>query len=207
MLEGPSRLERQLRFLIEIDKAKNVLRQSLITDGSRRENDAEHSWHLAVMAAVLAEYADEPVDLGRVLKMLLIHDLVEIDAGDTFVYDELGQAGRLEREKRAADRIFGLLPEDQGAEFRALWEEFEAGKTPEARFALALDRLHPMLLNYCTQGGTWRRYGVTKEQVLAKNRRIEEGSTALWRLAEQLIDEAVARGFLRTQDSVERGGS
>jgi len=201
MPEHPERIEQQFRFLIEIDKAKNVLRQTLIADGSRRENDAEHSWHLAMMAAVLNEYAEEPVDLLRVIKMLLVHDLVEIDAGDTFVYDEAGNSTKLEREKAAAERIFGLLPPDQQAEFRTLWEEFESLSTPEARFAAALDRLHPMLLNYCTEGGTWRRHRITKEQVVAKNRPIEKGSAALWRFACGLIEDAVARGFLSTGES------
>src|SRR5262249_50705513 len=147
------RLARQIAFIIEIDKAKQVLRQTLLMDGSRLENDAEHSWHLAVMALLLAEYAGEAVDLLRVLKMVLIHDLVEIDAGDTFVYDVEALATRREREERAADRIFGLLPADVEEEFRALWEEFEAQATPEARFAAALDRLQPLLHNYHTGGG------------------------------------------------------
>lgn len=195
-----SRLQQQMRFLIEIDKAKNVLRQSLISDGSRRENDAEHSWHLAVMAVVLAEYADEPVDLSRVIKMLLIHDLVEIDAGDTFVYDEAAQDSKLERERKAAERIFGLLPPDQKEELRSLWEEFEGGHTAEARFAAALDRLHPMILNHCTQGGTWKRHGIPKSRVIARNRWIEEASAALWRYAQSLVDDAVAKGYLEDDD-------
>lgn len=200
MADTPSRIEQQMRFLIEIDKAKSVLRQSLIADGSRRENDAEHSWHLAVMAVVLAEYADEPVDLSRVIKMLLIHDLVEIDAGDTFVYDEAALDTKQERERKAADRIFGLLPPDQESELRSLWEEFEACETPEARFAAALDRLHPMLLNYCTQGGTWRRHGVSKSRVIARNRRIGDASSALWRFAQNLVDDAVAKGYLTADE-------
>ena len=193
-MEG--RLERQLQFLIEIDKAKNVLRQSVLTDKSRRENDAEHSWHLAVMALVLHEYANEPVDLLRVIKMLLIHDLVEIDAGDTFAYDEAGRRDQKEREKAAAQRIFGLLPKDQAEELEALWQEFEERSTADARFAAALDRLHPILLNFYAQGVTWRKHGVSKEQVMARNRHIEEGSTALWELGKCVIDEAAARGYL-----------
>lgn len=193
-MEG--RLERQLQFLIEIDKAKNVLRQSVLTNKSRRENDAEHSWHLAVMALVLHEYANEPVDLLRVIKMLLIHDLVEIDAGDTFAYDEAGRRDQKEREKAAAQRIFGLLPKDQAEELEALWQEFEERSTADARFAAALDRLHPILLNFYAQGVTWRKHGVSKEQVMARNRHIEEGSTTLWELGKRVIDEAAARGYL-----------
>lgn len=195
-IETLRRMDEQIRFLIEIDKAKRVLRQSVLTDGSRRENDAEHSWHLAVMAVVLQEYADEPVDLLRVIKMLLIHDLVEIDAGDTFAYDEAGHRDKEEREKAAAQRIFGLLPADQAEEFRALWQEFEERTTADARFAAALDRLHPMLLNFYSQGATWRKHGVSKERVIARNRHIEEGSTILWEFGKRLIDQAAARGYL-----------
>jgi len=190
------RLSQQIDFLIEIDKAKRILRQSLIADGSRRENDAEHSWHLALMAAVLCEYAGEPVDLLRVIKMLLVHDLVEIDAGDTFAYDDAGYETKLARERAAAERIFGLLPPDQAGEYRALWEEFEACETPEARFAAALDRLQPILLNHRTRGATWKKHGVTKERVLERNQGIAKGSAALWRLARALIEDAAARGYL-----------
>lgn len=141
----PSRLRRQLDFILEIDKAKAVLRRSRLLDGSRRENDAEHAWHLAVMALVLAEYANEPIDLSRVVKMLLVHDIVEIDAGDTFIYDDSDPAAKAERERQAAHRIFGLLPADQQQELLALWEEFEARRTADARFAAALDRLQPQI--------------------------------------------------------------
>lgn len=149
---GSGRLERQLRFLTEIDKAKLILRRTLLTDGSRRENDAEHSWHLAVMAAVLQEHAREPFSMERVLKMTLIHDLVEIYAGDTFAFDTAANAGKEDRETAAADRLFALLPPDQGQELRALWEEFDAMETADARYAAALDRLQPFLHNLCTQG-------------------------------------------------------
>jgi len=194
--ERSDRLEQQIRFILEIDKAKTVLRRSRILDGSRRENDAEHSWHLAVMALLLAEYAERPVDIARVVTMLLIHDIVEIDAGDTFVYDATSNADKDEREQKAADRIFGLLPEDQGRAFRSLWEEFEARSTPEAKFAAALDRLQPLLANFHTDGSTWREHNITHEQVLAINRHMHEGSGRLWEYARALIDEAVRNGDL-----------
>ncbi|HET7559768.1 MAG TPA: HD domain-containing protein [Limnochordia bacterium] len=191
------RLERQLAFIREIDKSKRVLRQTLLMDGSRRENDAEHAWHLAVMALVLAEHAKTPkLDLSRVVAMLLVHDLVEIDAGDTFAYDEVGAQDKAEREQRAADRLFALLPDDQGADLRSLWEEFEARATPEARFAASLDRLQPLMHNFATEGAAWRAHGVTADRVLARNRHVEEGSPALWALAQRIIAESVARGYL-----------
>ena len=190
------RLAEQIQFLLEIDKLKSVARQSYLLDGSRHENDAEHSWHLAVMAVLLAEHAAEPVDLGRVMKMVLIHDLVEIDAGDTFAYDEEGHADKPEREQRAADRIFALLPDGQARELRALWDEFEARQTPDSRFAAALDRLQPQLCNYHTQGRTWREHGVTADRVLERNCHMGEGAPALWEYAQQLIQDAVAKGCL-----------
>ena len=191
------RLTRQIEFLLEIDRLKRVLRQTWHLDQSRRENDAEHSWHLAVMALLLAEYAAEPeIDLARVVKMVLVHDLVEIDAGDTFAYDDVGALDKAEREQAAADRIFALLPGDQAAEIRDLWEEFEARQTPEARYAAGLDRLQPLLHNYHTQGRTWREHNVTSDQVLARNRHMAEGAPELWRYAESRIHEAVAKGHL-----------
>jgi putative hydrolases of HD superfamily len=194
---APSRLARQMQFILEVDRLKEVFRQTVLTHSRRAENDAEHSWHLALMVIVLAEHAKAPgLDVLRVLKMVLLHDLVEIDAGDTFVYDETARADQAERETRAADRIFGLLPQDQGREFRALWEEFEARRTPEARFAAACDRLQPMLLNVHTDGASWRRHGITSDRVLARNGHIVEGSTALWAYAEAMIAEAVAAGTL-----------
>src|SRR5438105_4045656 len=163
----PPRLSQQLRFLIEIDRAKQILRQTLLMDSSRQENDAEHSWHMAVMAVLLAEYAVEPqIDLLHVLKMILIHDIVEIDAGDTFVYDTTGHLDKLDRERTAADRIFALLPADLGVEMRGLWDEFEAQETPEARYAAALDRFHPLLHNLETEGGAWRKHGITRDRVI-----------------------------------------
>lgn len=190
------RLRKQLEFIREIDKAKTVLRRSVLLDRSRRENDAEHSWHLAVMAILLVEYANEPVDLLKVVKMLLIHDLVEIDAGDTYAYDAKGNEDKYEREQRAADRIFGLLPQEQGEELRRLWEEFEERRTPEARFAAAMDRLQPVMLNYLTEGVVWRQHGVTSEQVIARNRHIAEGSEVLWEAAAEYIQDAVRKGYL-----------
>lgn len=191
------RLSRQIRFLLEIDKLKRVLRQTWHLDQSRKENDAEHSWHVAVMAVLLAEYAAEPgLDLAHVVKMILLHDLVEIDAGDTFAYDDVAARDKPEREQAAADRLFGLLPADQAAEFRQLWEEFEARRTPEARYAAGLDRLQPLLHNYHTQGRTWREHGVTAEQVLARNRHMSEGAPQLWQFAEDLIRDAVRKGYL-----------
>jgi putative hydrolase of HD superfamily len=193
----PARLAQQIRFILEVDKLKEVFRQSLLTQSRRRENDAEHSWHLCLMVIVLAEHANFPaLDRLRVLQMLILHDLVEIDAGDTFAYDEAGLATRPERETRAANRIFGLLPADQAAEFRAHWDEFEARRTPEAKFAAALDRLQPMLLNAHTEGAAWRRHGVKSAQVLAKNAHMAEGSVALWDYAARMIAEAVGAGHL-----------
>ena len=191
------RLGRQMAFLREIDKLKSVYRRTLLMDGSRFENDAEHSWHLAVMAVLLAEHANtRGLDMAKVIRMVLAHDLVEIDAGDTYVYDTAGNVGKVEREKKAADRIFGLLPGDQAAEFRMLWDEFEARETPEARFAAALDRVQPLLHNFATQGIVWRQHGITSGRVAERNRHVAEGSRALWAYAEGLIREAVARGYL-----------
>ncbi|MTI96149.1 MAG: HD domain-containing protein [Firmicutes bacterium] len=191
------RLRRQLEFIAEIDKLKTIYRQTvLIADPERRENDAEHSWHLALMAMLLAEHANETVDLPRVMKMVLIHDIVEIDAGDTFCYDEAGNLDKEEREQKAATRLFGLLPEDQGREFWQLWEEFEERRTPEARFAAALDRLQPMLHNFHTDGGTWRRHNITREQVLKRNQPMAQGAVALWDYAEAMLDVAIEQGLL-----------
>ena len=190
-------LDSQLRFLREADGLKGVLRQSSILDGSRKENSAEHSWHLALMAQVLGGYAPPGTDLGRVTAMLLIHDLVEIDAGDLFVYaDATAQARQEAAEYAAADRIFALLPPGQGRDMRALWDEFEVRRTPEARFARALDRLQPMLANYYLGGGTWQAHGVRAGQVLDKVALIADGSAALGEFARDLIDSAVRQGFL-----------
>lgn len=190
------RLTQQIQFIVELDKLKRVLRQTLLTDQSRRENSAEHSWHIAMMAMVLAEYASVPVDVLRVMKLLLVHDLVEIDAGDTFCYDIQGNQDKAEREQQAADRLFGLLPADQAQEVRSLWDEFEAQVTPEAQFAASLDRLQPMLNNQQTQGGTWQQYGITRDRVLQRAAPIQIGAPPLWEFVTQMIDDCVAAGYL-----------
>jgi len=193
----PQRLEQQVRFLVELDKLKTVLRQTPLMDGSRRENDAEHSWHVALMAALLSEYAaPEEIDLLRAIKMLLIHDVVEIDAGDTYCYDEAGQRERAARERKAADRIYRLLPQDQAREWRALWDEFEARQTPESRFANAMDRFQPLLHNYITGGRSWKEHAITRTQVETRNQAIEEGAPALWAYTLELVRRAVERGQL-----------
>jgi len=189
------RLEAQLAFLVEIDKMKSIIRHTPLMDRSRRETDAEHSWHIAVMALLLAEHADEPVDAVRVVKMLLIHDLVEIDAGDTFIYDIQGNADKAEREQKAADRIFGLLPADQGAELRALWEEFEARETADARFASAVDRFAPILSNHVSGGLSWQANKVQPEKVYSFNEsRIGGASRRLWTRLKTMIKISEERG-------------
>jgi putative hydrolase of HD superfamily len=190
------RLAQQLAFLLEVDRLKLVLRQSLIADGSRRENSAEHSWHLVLFALVLAEHADEPVDLPRVLKMLVLHDVVEVDAGDVHVYDDANKAKKAADEQAAADRLYGMLPPEQGAELRALWEEFEAKESADARFAAAVDRLQPVLLNIANDGGPWERLGITGDRVRGVNQQIGRGSSVLWEHVQELLDQAEADGIL-----------
>ena len=191
-------LSTALAFLREADKLKSVLRQTRVTfDPERRENDAEHSWHLALMAVVLADYGPAGVDLLSVLRMVLVHDLVEIDAGDTFLYDDAHAASQAEREAAAADRLFGMLDEPLRGELRDAWEEFEAGRTPAARFARALDRLQPMLQNLYTDGASWRAHGITAPQVRARNGPlIRDGAPDLWAHAEAMLDDAVRRGWI-----------
>ncbi|MGH7501920.1 MAG: HD domain-containing protein [Longimicrobiales bacterium] len=196
-MANDERFAQQIRFIVEIDKLKRVLRRTLLTDKSRRENSAEHSWHIALMAPILAEYAAEDVDILRVVKMLLVHDLVEIDAGDTFAYDAAGNADKVERESAAARRVFGLLPEEQASEFRQLWNEFEEGTSPEARFALALDRFQPLLQNVHADGGTWRSYGVTREQVLDRMTPVRNLSVFLWDYVVEAIDTVWIKGEIR----------
>lgn len=192
-----NRLAQQIQFIIEIDKLKGILRQTLLTDESRRENSAEHSWHLAMMAILLAEYApSSDINMLRVIKMLLIHDLVEIDAGDTFCYDVQANQNKAVREVQAATRLFGMLPEDQGTQLQELWQEFEEKQTIEAQFAAALDRLQPLLHNQQTRGGTWRIHGITRAQVLQRMYPVKDGAPALWQLVEKVIDDAVAAGYL-----------
>jgi putative hydrolases of HD superfamily len=190
------RLRAQVRFLLEIDRVKQVVRHNPLADGSRRENDAEHMWHLTVLALVLAEHADEPVDLLRVLTMVAIHDVVEIDAGDVLVYDEATRVSSAAAERAAADRIFGLLPADQASAFRAVWDEFEARQSADARFAAAIDRLQPLLLNLAAGGGAWPREGVTAAQARAVNAHMATGSARLWTLAQEVISTAEAAGML-----------
>jgi putative hydrolase of HD superfamily len=189
-------LQKQMSFLIEIDKLKSIERKAKLIHGSRLENDAEHSWHLAMMALILHREANTEVDLLKVIKMLLVHDIVEIDAGDTFAYDTQGLKDKYDREVKAAKRIFGLLPEDQGSELMELWNEFEGKETNEAKFATALDRLQPLIHNYMNQGDTWQKYGITSNQVLNKNKGITEGSEALWEYALNIINESVNKGIL-----------
>ncbi|NLJ74310.1 MAG: HD domain-containing protein [Firmicutes bacterium] len=191
------RLQQQIQFIIEIDKLKQIYRQNLLIDGSRRENDVEHSWHLAVMAMVLQEYSAEPVDLTKVLKMVLLHDLVEIDAGDTFCYDPEANLDKAQREEAAADRIYGLLPADQRDEYRALWEEFEEGRTAEAKFAACLDRLQPLIHNYKTNGGTWMMHQVTSEQVKKRMEPVKEASSILGKYVQWIIEDSIAQGTLK----------
>lgn len=204
---GPAevRLADQLRFVLEADRLKSVLRRNTLRYGTRQENSAEHSWHLSLMAITFAEYAPRGTDLARVITMLVIHDLVEIDAGDTFVYDDAAVATQAERERAAADRIFALLPPGQAAELRAAWDEFEDRRTPEARFARALDRLQPLLINHGTGGGTWRRHDITADRVRARIPVIEEGSTALGAYAADLVEDAVRRGLLAERRPADQG--
>jgi putative hydrolase of HD superfamily len=174
------RLDQQLAFLLEADRLKNVLRRSLLTDASRRENTAEHSWHLALTAMVLVEYSPVVIDLPKVLRMLIVHDIVEIDAGDTFAYDKEGNATKKDRERRGAERIYGLLPPEMGQDLRGLWEEFEAHVTPDACFANAVDRVGPFLQNTATNGGTWRIYKLSREEVLARMDPVRTALPAMW---------------------------
>lgn len=190
------RLKKQMEFIVEVDKVKKIIRQTYLADASRKEDDAEHSWHLALMAVLLKEYSNEEADLAKVIPMVLIHDLVEIDAGDTYAYDEAGAATKKERETKAADRIFGLLPEDQGAWFRALWEEFEAYETPEAKFAHVLDNCQPLLLNDASDGKSWAEHKVKKSQIYKRNEHTPEGSREIWKYMKELVDKHIRLGHV-----------
>lgn len=193
------RLEKQLALLIELDQLKSVLRRTRVRSADRRlENSGEHSWHVALMAVLMQEHANAPIDIARVMKMLLIHDVVEIDAGDTFVYDVAASKEQEEKELKAAERLFGMLPSDQGDELFSLWKEFEAAQSDDAKYAKALDRLIPMLLNYHNDGQSWKEHGVTREQALTINKRIEYGSVTLWDKAKELIEEATEKGWLKS---------
>lgn len=191
------RLKKQLDFMLELDKMKNIYRQTYVLHEDRKENDAEHSWHLAILAFMLEEYAAEPIDTLKVIKMVLLHDVVEIDAGDTYLYDEEGYKSKAEREEKAAQRIFGLLPDDQRDEYYALWREFEDDITYESRFASILDRMQPLLLNYTKGGIAWKEHGVHKEQVLSRNRPYFDASQELAEVIESVIEDAAAKGWLK----------
>ena len=197
-LESSSaRIVQQLAFLVEVDRLKGVLRKTPLCDGSRRENSAEHSWHLALMACVLMEHAASGIDTDRILRMLLVHDIVEIDAGDAFAYDAAANLGREARERSAADRIFGLLPAPQANDFRALWDEFEAQVTPEAQVAVALDRLQPLLVNHHAGGGSWLEHGVSRAQVLRRMEPIRTGLPSLWPTVEEVVARSCSLGHIR----------
>lgn len=193
-------LLKQINFIKEIDKIKYILRRTKLINSNRRENDAEHSWHLAIMALILAEHSNEKVDLLKVVKMLLIHDIVEIDAGDTFIYDTQKSHCNTVNEQVAAERIFGLLPTRQKEEFIALWLEFEERKTPEAKFARAMDRLEPLLQNASNDGGTWKEFNVDYQEVYQKKAVIKEGSESLWNYANRLLNESVEKGILSKKE-------
>jgi putative hydrolase of HD superfamily len=196
--EKRRRLDEQFAFIREIDREKRIGRQTYLSDAVRKENDAEHAWHMAVMTLLLSEYANEEIDVLRTVSMLLIHDLVEIDAGDTYAYDEEGKKTQAERERRAADRIYGLLPEDQGKKLYDLWLEFEERKTPEAKFARAMDNIQPMMLNAATDGKAWEEHGVALSQILGRNARTPEGSQVLWDYArEHFIKPNLEAGKIR----------
>ena len=195
--EEKSRLEKQIAFLTEVDKEKNIFRQTYPADGKRKENDAEHSWHLALAAVLLKEHMKEDADLGRVMTMVLIHDLVEIDAGDTYAYDTEGAATKREREVKAADRIFGILPEDQGTYLRELWDEFEAYETAEAKYAHLLDNFQPLMLNDASDGKSWEEHGVHKSQVCRRNARIPETSEIVWEKMLEIMDKHIEKGHLQ----------
>ncbi len=192
------RLEKQIAFIKEIDKVKSIFRRNRLIDDSRYENDAEHSWHLAIMAFILCEHAnDQKLDVAKVIRMALVHDLVEIGVGDTFIYDLEKRASKAEEERESANRVFGLLPDDQRDALIALWEEFEARQTPEAKFARSLDRIQPLTHNASTQGHAWKKHNVKRHQVEAVNRCIEDGSETLWAYAKkELIERSVANGYL-----------
>jgi len=193
-----NRLFKQIEFIKEIDRLKHVMRRSILLTGERRENTAEHCWHVGVMAMLLCEYSNEPVDAVKVMKMLIIHDIIEIESGDTYVYDTEGLKDQDERERLAADKLFGILPDDQNVEFRALWDEFEGKSTAESKFAKAIDRLMPLLHNVGTDGLVWLENDVHVSQVMnLMESSIAGGSEELWQLAKGLIDDSVNKGWLR----------
>lgn len=188
------RLEQQMQFILELDKQKKIGRQTYLADASRKEGDAEHAWHMAIMAFLLADYANEKIDVLKTIKMILLHDVVEIDAGDTYAYDVKGNQTKKDREQKAADRIYGMLPEDQKAECRALWEEFEAMESPEAKFANTLDKVQPALLNHASKGRSWKEHGVKKSQIMERNVNTHQGSEVLWDYVKAIIEENTKNG-------------
>lgn len=192
-----NRLQKQIAFMLELDKMKNLYRQTYVLHENRKENDAEHSWHLAILAFMLAEYSNEPVDVLKTMKMVLLHDVVEIDAGDTYCYDAEANKSKAEREEKAAQRIFGLLPDDQRDEFYSLWREFEDSKTAEARFAAVLDRMQPLMLNYTREGISWKEHDVCRQQVLDRNISYFDASDELAELIKNVIDDAFSKGWLK----------
>lgn len=198
--ESRERIAKQIDFLAEVDRLKSVERRTRLIGGARRENSAEHSWHLALALMVLREHAPAELDLFRVVRMALVHDIVEIDAGDSFVYDSQAMADKPERELAAADRLFALLPGEQGVELRALWDEFEAGETAEARYAAAIDRFCGMLLNWRNDGGTWREHAVDHAQIVARNQPIADGAPLVWQVGWEWIQTAEERGWIRRKD-------
>lgn len=199
------RLQKQMEFIVEVDKVKKIMRQTYLSDASRKEDDAEHSWHLALMAVLLKEYSNEEVDLNKVIPMVLIHDLVEIDAGDTYAYSGESAAVTEARERKAAERVFGILPEDQGKVFRDLWEEFEAYQTPEAKFAHVLDNCQPMLLNDASNGLSWTEHQVRKSQIYKRNEHTAEGSRKIWNYMQSLIQKHIDLGHVI--DDSDKGGN
>ncbi len=193
------RLLKDIEFIVELDKMKSILRQTSLIEEDKREDDAQHSWHIAVMAMVLNEYANEDLDDKKVIKMLLIHDIVELYAGDTFCYDKKGNKDKSERELLAADKIFGMLNKGKALEFRALWDEFEEMKTPEALFAASMDRLQPMLNNYYNDGGTWKKFGVDKDAIYKRISPVKKSSNKLWEFVEHMIEDAYSRGLIENK--------
>ena len=190
------RIEKQMQFILEIDKEKQIKRKTLQSNGKDFEDDAQHAWHMAIMTLLLSEYANEKIDVLKTISMLLIHDLVEIDAGDTYAYDEKGATTKEYREKQAAERIYGLLPEDQGQWLKALWEEFEAYETPEAKFAHVLDNCQPLFLNDASNGKSWEEHQVKKSQIYKRNRKTGEGSEVIWEYMKELVDKHIALGHV-----------
>ena len=193
------RFEKQLKFILEIDKEKEIYRQTHISGGKRRENDSEHAWHLAVMTWLLSEYSNNEIDVAKTMLMTLIHDLVEVYAGDTYAYDLKGKETQEKREKEAAEKLFGILPEDQGKKLRAIWEEFEEYETSEARFAHTMDNFQPMLLNDSNGGGDWLEHGVARRQVEKRNEKTATGSEEIWEYMKSVIEKNVKKGNLKSE--------